>query len=92
LSRETDANRWVDIVVDGKTIRALRGESLAAALVAEGFMTLRHTLKTGSPRGMYCGMGTCFECLVKVNGQPGVRACMTMVEAGLEVETSHGER
>jgi len=92
ISRQADAGRWVDILVNGKPIRALRGEPLASALVAEGLLTMRRTLKTGSPRGMYCGMGTCFECLVRVNGEGFVRACMTRVEPGLEVETGEHER
>ena len=91
-SRDVDLHQWVDITVNGKTVRALRGEPLASALMAAGFVTMRHTLKTGAPRGMYCGMGICFECLVKLNGQGFVRACMAKVEPGLEVEVGEDDR
>ena len=64
-----------EFTFDGETLKAHRGETIAAALTAHGRLALRSD-KTGAPRGMHCGMGVCFECLVHVNGESNVRACM----------------
>jgi predicted molibdopterin-dependent oxidoreductase YjgC len=75
---------------DGEPIVAYRGESVAAALMAAGKRTLRKTPVAGEPRGVFCGMGVCFDCLVVVDGRPSVRACMTLAEDGSKVETLVG--
>ena len=74
----------VTIVVDGARIEAHAGQTIAAALIANGRRIFRHTRNEGKPRGVYCGMGVCFDCIVKVNGQTE-RACMKKVESGMEV-------
>ena len=79
--------RPVKINVDGKPTEAYEGETVAAALVAAGIKTFHLSLKTRSPRSMYCGMGACMECLVTVDGRQTVRACMTQVMEGMQVET-----
>ena len=66
---------------------AIEGETVAAALTAAGITALRHT-RNGDPRGVFCGMGVCFECLVTVDGRPGQRACMTPLRDGMQV-TAH---
>ena len=75
----------VTIRVNGGSIQAFSGETLLAALIAAGIRVLRRSPQ-GEPRGGFCGMGVCRECLVTVNGTPDVRACMVTVEAGMEVE------
>lgn len=77
----------VTIIVNGKPIAAYAGEMLLAALIAAGYRALRRSPVLNSPRGGFCGMGLCRECLVTVDGVPGVRACMTTVKAGMEVTT-----
>ena len=72
---------------DGAPITAFRGETVAAALLASGHRTLRSTPLRHEPRGIYCGMGACFDCLVVIDGKPSRRACMTPVAAGMVVET-----
>jgi thioredoxin reductase/bacterioferritin-associated ferredoxin len=79
-SRET-----IDLTFEGRTISAKRGESLAAALTAAGVLKLREA-RTG-PRGLFCGMGVCQDCVVTVDGLAGQRACMTTAAAG-QVVTS----
>ncbi|MFY0545970.1 (2Fe-2S)-binding protein [Brevibacillus sp. H7] len=69
----------------GKWMEALEGETIAAALLASGLRTLRVHEETGTPRGIYCNIGHCFECRVSVNGVPGLRACLTLVQDGMEV-------
>jgi D-hydroxyproline dehydrogenase subunit gamma len=77
----------VEILVDGRAVSALAGQSLAGALHAAGLDVLHRNPVTGEPRGAFCGMGVCFECELTVDGVPGIRACMTDVRAGLRVET-----
>jgi len=79
----------VSIDVDGARVDAYPGESLAAALLATGVRAFRHS-QSGKPRGPFCNMGVCFECLVVVDGDAGVRACMTPVREGMRVETGSG--
>jgi predicted molibdopterin-dependent oxidoreductase YjgC len=74
------------ITVNGNAVNAYPGETIAAVLLAEGWQVFRHTELTGEPRGPFCGMGLCFDCLVTVNGQPNVRACVTHVQPGDKVE------
>lgn len=78
--------RPIEIEVDGAPVEAFEGESIAAALMASGRRVFRSTPK-GSPRGMFCGMGACFDCLVEVDGDPSVRSCMTPVRAGMRIRT-----
>ena len=69
---------------DGEAVDAARGQSIAAALTACDVRVFRETAK-GSPRGVFCGMGVCQDCLVTVNGVPNQRACMTLVGEGADV-------
>lgn len=80
----------VAIEVDGAPLHAHPGESLAAALLADGRRAFRRT-DGGAPRGPFCNMGVCFECLVTVDGERGLRACVTPVRAGMTVDTGVGD-
>jgi D-hydroxyproline dehydrogenase subunit alpha len=71
---------------DGVVVSGLAGESLAASLTALGRLALKRG-PHGEPRGLYCGMGVCGECLVSVDGDHNVRACMTKLTAGMRVQT-----
>ena len=75
-----------ELTVDGAPLRAPAGQSLAAALLAAGRAVLR-TSPSGTPRGVYCGIGVCQECRVHVEGRGVVRACVTPVAAGMRVTT-----
>ena len=75
------------VSVDGEPAEAYPGETVATLLLALGRQTLRHTDHLHAPRGLFCGMGVCFDCLVTVDGQANVRACMTPVQAGMTIET-----
>ena len=74
----------VEFVFEGRILKARRGESLLAALVASGELRLRLT-EDGRYRGPFCGMGVCQECLLEVNGRCSRRACMTGVGPGMTV-------
>lgn len=80
-------NASVRFTFDGREIRALEGETIAASLGAEQVTAVRQA-RSGAPRGPFCGMGVCFDCLVTVNGRPSQRACLTKVEAGMDVRSA----
>jgi NADH dehydrogenase/NADH:ubiquinone oxidoreductase subunit G len=75
------------VSVDGEPVQAYPGETVATVLLAMGRQIFRHTDHLHAPRGLFCGMGVCFDCLVTVDGQPNTRACMTTVQAGMVVDT-----
>ena len=84
---EIDTTDTVSFVFNSKTYKGLKNESLAAALLANGVRTLRVHEETGAPRGIYCNIGHCFECRVTVDGQQGVRACLTPIHEGMTVKS-----
>jgi hypothetical protein len=75
---------------DGHDIDAEPGQSIAAALIAAGHRSWRSTRGRGEPRGAFCGIGVCFDCLVTVNGRPNQRACVVEVGPGDRVERQEG--
>jgi len=81
-----DIGDTFEIEADGKTLLASSGQTIAEALLANGVRTLRMTKKQAS-RGVYCGMGICYECRMIVNGMPNVRTCMTLATPGCKVIT-----
>jgi D-hydroxyproline dehydrogenase subunit gamma len=76
----------------GTAIPARTGDSVAVALLAAGITTTRTTPVSGTPRGPYCMMGACFECLAVVDGRANVQTCMTPVREGMRVERQDGAR
>ena len=80
----------IAVRIDGRVVQACAGETIAGVLAAIGQRTLRHTEHRREPRGPYCLMGLCHECLVTVNGQANVRACVTPIEAGQEIVLQDG--
>ena len=95
---DRDSGRSVEISLDGKTIRAVEGEPIAAALLAEGMRVMRKTTRYREPRGIFCGIGRCTDCIMTVDGVPNVRTCVTPVREGmvitsnLKVGLGHGEQ
>lgn len=81
--------RSVRLDFDGRSIPAFEGESVAAALTASGVRVMRLTA-SGEERGLFCGMGTCYDCLVVIDGQPSRRACAVPVRDGMVVRTQSG--
>ena len=81
-----NANGQLNFRFDGQEIIGYAGESIAAALIASGISATRLSA-TGMPRGYFCGMGVCWECVVRINGINTARACRQVVEDGMIVET-----
>ncbi len=74
------------LTLDGRQIHAQTGATVAAAIMNNEVMTFRQSI-TGDGRGPLCGMGTCWECRVTVDGRAHVRACMEPVRDGMEIQT-----
>jgi len=68
----------------------VEGDTVASALIAAGERVLTVHPTSGEPRGGFCFVGRCSDCLVVVDGQPGVMACVTPLKAGLRVERQVG--
>lgn len=79
----------VSIEVGEQTVLAREGDSVAAALLTAGFHSTRRSPVSGTQRAPWCLMGTCFECLVVIDGVPDQQACITQVRAGMQVELQH---
>ena len=86
------ARRDVTIDFDGQPVGAREGDSVAAALLVAGHGTTRTTPAGGEPRGPYCMMGVCFDCLVEIDGVPNMQACMIPVRDGMKVRPMSGAR
>jgi D-hydroxyproline dehydrogenase subunit gamma len=81
----------VTLAVDGREVHARSGESVAAALLAAGISAFRRAAVSAAPRGPWCLMGACFECLVTIEGVRQ-RACMVRVEEGMRIEIGEARR
>jgi predicted molibdopterin-dependent oxidoreductase YjgC len=82
--------RKVRITFDGRPIEAFAGEPIAAALIASGVNIFRRTKRFHHPRGVFCALGRCTDCVMVVDGIPNVRTCITPVKDGMDVKTLEG--
>jgi len=80
------------IQFDGRPIPARTGDSIAVALLSAGVSATRTTPVSGAPRGPFCMIGVCFECLAVVDGRANVQTCMTPVRDGMRVERQEGAK
>ncbi len=88
LDGATPAER-VDIEVDGTTVEVATGRTLAIALLEAGYPATRRNHRE-EPCAPYCLMGVCFDCLVHIDGQSNVQACLVRTEAGMRVSLPQG--
>lgn len=84
-----DRGKSFEIEVDGERILAYEGETIAAALLAAGKRIYRKTTKKKEPRGIYCGIGVCFECRMIVDGKPNTRVCQTLATPNCKVQSQY---
>lgn len=80
----------VTFTYDGRELTGFDGEPIAVALKAAGVMVHRRTAKYDRPRGVFCAIGRCTDCVMVVDGKPNVRTCITPVHAGMDVRTQYG--
>lgn len=82
---DREVGKPVRITVDGRELQAVEGEPIAAALLAAGIRAMRKTPRLGEPRGIFCGIGRCTDCIMTVDGVPNVRTCVTPVKDGMVI-------
>ena len=80
----------IEFTFDGEKIDAITGQSVAAALLAANQRTLRKTRFNNNERGVFCGIGICFDCLVVIDGITNQRACLIEAKPGMKVQTQVG--
>lgn len=86
----TEHGRLVSFTLDGRELKGYEGEPIAAALKANGIMIHRYTRKEHRPRGVFCAIGRCTDCVMVVNGVLNVRTCITPLQEGMKVQTQDG--
>jgi len=78
----------VVVLIDDAPFEGRQGDSVATVLLLAGKVGCRRSFVSGEPRGPYCMMGVCFECLVRVDGIDGLQACMIPIRPKMRIETS----
>ncbi len=81
----------IQFSLNGEPVCCPPGLTVAAALFHLGQRVLRTTPRDARPRSLFCGMGICFDCVMEIDGQSGVRACCTRIQPGMEVVTQRGD-
>ena len=77
----------ITITFDGQPIRAYADDSVGAALTRAGVRSWRTTRRKGRPRGLFCGIGVCYDCLLSVDGSANQRACLVLGVDGMELSS-----
>jgi sarcosine oxidase subunit alpha len=90
--RLLEAGAVVRLTVDGKSVEARAGDTVAAALLAAGIEHCRTTPVSGAPRAPYCMMGVCFDCLVTIDGVANRQGCLVDARDGMSIATQQGKR
>lgn len=83
------ADEPISIMFDGTMVAGVRGQTIAGVLLGSGVLAWRTTSANQSPRGIFCGIGVCFDCLIVVNDLPDVRACQRRASEGDIVTTQY---
>jgi sarcosine oxidase subunit alpha len=86
MTRLIDTAKDISFSFNNKKYKAKEGDTIAAALFANGIRSNRKTFGKNTPRGSFCFMGVCFECLVKINGVRAIQGCRTKLRDGMEIE------
>jgi aerobic-type carbon monoxide dehydrogenase small subunit (CoxS/CutS family) len=78
----------ISFIFNGEKFSGAQGQSVAAALIANGQRELRRTRFGEKPRSIFCGIGICFDCVVTINGVANQRACLIEISSDMKVESS----
>lgn len=92
LTPEGAARPPLAFTFDGRAMTGRAGDTIAAALLANGVAACRTTPVSDTPRAPYCLMGVCFDCLVVVDGVGNRQGCLTPLEDGMRIESQRGRR
>lgn len=82
--------RLITFTYNGQPLEGYEGEPVASALRAAGVMVHRYTRKENKPRGIFCAIGRCTDCVMIVDGKANIRTCVTPLAEGMQVETQYG--
>ena len=85
-----EKGRQIQFTFDGKPMEGFEDEPIAIALRANGVMVHRYTAKKDEPRGIFCAIGRCTDCIMVVNGIPNVRTCVEQLKEGMVIQTQMG--
>ncbi|MBV8425634.1 MAG: (2Fe-2S)-binding protein [Hyphomicrobiales bacterium] len=80
----------IPFTFDGREMVGRRGDTVAAALLAAGISVCRTMAVSGAPRGPYCMMGVCFDCLVTIDGAANRQGCLVLLVEGMRIKTQAG--
>lgn len=86
MNTDPNTTQRVTVTFNNRPLDAVAGQTVGAALVSHGIMSWRATRGANRPRGLFCGIGVCFDCLVTVDGESGQRACLATVSDGMTIE------
>ena len=86
FKKQYESHETVSINFEGMKLDVEKGQTVASALLVGGNMVFRSSVVSGQPRGPYCMMGVCFECLIEIDGIPNQRACMIPVREAMEIK------
>ncbi|TAM87469.1 MAG: (2Fe-2S)-binding protein [Candidimonas sp.] len=84
--------RKVRVTIDGVDHSCGACDTVAITLLSAGFAACRETAVSGAPRGPFCLMGTCYDCLVTIDGRQNQQACAVVVREGMRIELQRGAR
>ncbi len=82
----------VSVTVNGIEVACRHGDSVASVLLAAGILACRDTPVKGTPRGPFCMMGVCYDCLVNIDDLPNQQGCMVLVKPGMKIERQQALR
>ena len=85
-----EKGRKVQFTYDGKTMEGFEGEPIAIALRSNGVLIHRYTARRNEPRGIFCAIGRCTDCIMVVDGVPNVRTCVEPLKEGMVIQTQFG--
>ncbi|MDM8544451.1 (2Fe-2S)-binding protein [Desulfococcaceae bacterium HSG7] len=86
-----DKGAEVRFTFDGQTMAGFENEPISMALRSNRVLIHRYTAKRNEPRGVFCAIGRCTDCIMIVNGQPNIRTCVEPLKAGMIIETQKGK-
>lgn len=90
MTKNSSTEDSITVHIDGVEHSVPAGHTVAAAvMLADGRLGWRSTRNEHKPRGLFCGIGVCYDCLATVDGHPGLRTCMVEARDGMEIQTTH---
>lgn len=87
LEQKDNERKKVHFIFNNEKMEGYEGEPIAAAILANGIKEFRTCSKTQQKRGIYCGIGHCYECRATVDGVTNVRTCLTLLKEGVQINS-----